>query len=43
MIWKVPITRGQRAEWAMKMPESAETQIAFVLKDAEDGMSAGEL
>jgi putative transposase len=34
---------GQRTERAMKMSKFSETQIGFVLKQAEDGTSVGEV
>ena len=34
---------GREAEWTMKTSKFSEAQIAFVLKQAEDGTAIGEV
>ena len=44
LSWKIPVTKGgQEEELRMKRSKFFEAQIAFVLKQAEDGTSVGEV
>jgi len=44
LSWKIPVMKeGQEEELGMKRSKFSEAQIAFVLKQAEDGTSVGEV